>query len=113
MLPFFHGVHEILADPAFDTFLLLLIVLAEVHAVHQDRLHTKIAKQTYELYRTYFEVTEKRKADAREKAAATRAAKKAAVQEPPAPPVPVPAEGEVPPPMSIPDEDPDGSGLPS
>ncbi len=107
MLPFlsmaWSHVYALMSDPAFEGFLLLVIVGAEAHAVLVDRKHLAVARQTLELYRTYFEVTEKRKAEAREKAAATRAAKKAA--EAPVETPPVPAEGVVPPPMSLPDNE--------
>ena len=106
-----HGMRGILADPAFEGSLLVVIVLAEFHAIYADRVHLAVAKKTYELYRTYFDVTEKRKADAREKAAATRAAKKhTPAPEPvpePAEPPPTPPEGEVPPPMAMPEDEPD------
>lgn len=106
MLPhILHVIHAILSDPASTgclELLLIPIVVYEVLAHRADRKHLAVAKQTYELYKTYFETTEKRKAEAREKAAATRAAKKAAAEPVP---LPTPPDGEVPPPMSLPDDE--------
>ncbi len=104
-----HGLHELLADPAFEGFMLVVIVLAEIHAIVKDRQHLAVARKTYDLYKTYFDVTEKRKAESREKAAATRAAKKhvatlESVSDTVEPP-PTPPEGEVPPPMTMPEDE--------
>jgi hypothetical protein len=112
-----HWIYKLFSDPAtaaiVDSILLLVIIGYEVVARQHDRtelLETKkqtdIAKQTYELYKAYFEVTEKRKAEARDKAAATRAAKKAAAPQTDEsdPPLPTPPEGEVPPPMTADEE---------
>jgi len=115
MTALLHGMHELLADPASEGFMLVVIVLAEFHAICADRQHLAVAKKTYALYQTYFEVTEKRKAEAREKAAATRAAKKhaaspeSATETAPeaAEPPPTPPEGEVPPPMAMPEDEPE------
>jgi hypothetical protein len=103
LYPILHWLHEFLADPAVDTSLLILIVFAEVHAVIHSNIQTNLARKTYELYKTYFEVTEKRKAEAREKAAATRAAKKQAALPAPDPPPPV-IEDEIPPAIILSDE---------
>lgn len=110
MLSTLHDVHELLSDPAWTgalELLLIVIVGFEIKAARADRKHIAIAKQTYELYKTYFEVTEKRKAEAREKAAATRAAKKnpqpAPVPEPEPQPPTLP--GEVPPLIAMPEEE--------
>ena len=111
MLPVWQHIHAFLSDPAFDAVLLLIIIGAEIHAVRHDRLQTGVAKKTYELYRTYFDVTEKRKADWREAQRKSRAAKKeraaaeVTVDTPPETDQPVPPEGEVPPPMAMPEED--------
>jgi len=127
MVPILHAIRDLLADPALaacvETLLLLVIIMFEAYAIFLDHLQvrearkqTGLAKQTYELYRNYFEVTEKRKAEAREKAAATRAAKRAAAHEtvpvapepelsPPSFPAPEPPDGSAVPPMALPDDD--------
>ena len=125
MLPFlltvWHFLRPILADPVFDAVCFMVIILAEVHAVWHNRIQTKEAKKqtaladdTYKLYKTYFEVTEKRKADWREAQRRSRAAKKERlhpapepepeVVEPPEEPVPPPTNGHVPP-LVLPEEE--------
>lgn len=117
MLPLWHLLIRLLSHPAFDCFLLLIIVASEGHAIYHDRQQTNEAKEqtslankTYELYRVYFETTEKRKAETREKAAATRAAKKQAaaadaadIEEPAV--LPERIADEVPPPMTLPEDE--------
>lgn len=83
LLTVWHHIYALAADPAWDSTLLLLIILAEIHAIYHDRIQTEaarsqvqIAHQTYELYKQYFETTEKRKADWREAQRRSRAAKK-------------------------------------
>jgi hypothetical protein len=125
-MPYLCAIRDLLADPAtaacVETLLLLIIILFEAYAIFLDHLQvrearkqTGLAKQTYELYLNYFEVTEKRKAEAREKAAATRAAKRAAHEthtlapepevSPPSLPAPEPPDGTAPPPMTLPDDE--------
>lgn len=108
-----------LANPALDTSCLLVIILAEIHAIYHDRIQTQEAKKqtalaadTYSLYRNYFETTEKRKADWREAQRKSRALKKERaqaapeleVEAPPEEPVPPPTNGKVPP-LALPEED--------
>lgn len=83
MLPLWHLIYAALADPAFDATCLLIIIIAEIHAVYHDRIQTQEAKKqtilaadTYALYKNYFETTEKRKADWREAQRKSRALKK-------------------------------------
>jgi hypothetical protein len=118
LLTIWQHTHAVAADPAFDSSLLVLIIAAEIHAVYHNRTQTNearkqtaLAEDTFRLYKDYFEVTEKRKAETREKAAATRAAKKAAVEtepivEPvPETPLPKPTNGKAPPPMAMPESE--------
>jgi hypothetical protein len=135
LLTVWHRIHALLVDPAFDAAALLAIIGAEIHAIFHNRIQsreakeqtreakkqTSIANKTYELYRTYFDVTEKRKADAREAQRKSRAAKKERAAVESGPPTdeelsvvqgivneaeqPTPPEGEVPPPMALPDEE--------
>lgn len=113
-----NSIQTMLSSTVFENICLLLIIGAEIHAIYHNhqqtmeaRKQTTLADDTYKLYHNYFEVTEKRKADAREKAAATRAAKKerAANPDPPAESEivepPMPPNGKVPPPMTLPDDD--------
>src|SRR5271157_444917 len=123
MLPFlsdlWHVIRPILADPVFDAVCFLLIILAEVHTVWHNRIQTNeskrqtaLADKTYELYKTYFETTEKRKADWREAQRRSRAARKEKAnptpepepEAPPEEPVPQPTNGHVPP-LVLPEED--------
>jgi hypothetical protein len=119
LLTVWHHIYAIAADPAWDSTLLFLIILAEIHAIYHDRIQTaaarsqvQIAHQTYELYKQYFETTEKRKADWREAQRRSRAAKKERLaapepepvpEIPPEEPVPPPTDGQVPP-LVLPEE---------
>jgi hypothetical protein len=94
----------ILGNPVFDGSLLLVLVIFEVFLllIEWDVRRTakashEIEKKTYEMYKSWIETTENRKAEAREKAAATRARKREALQLPQ-------IEGETPPPMALEDQ---------
>ena len=120
-------IYALLANSAFDSSCLLVIILAEIHAIYHDRIQTQEAKKqttlaadTYSLYKTYFETTEKRKADWREAQRKSRAAKKERAQAvpepevetpetPPEEPVPPPTNGKVPP-LALPEEDEETEG---
>ncbi len=97
----------LLGDPKLDSLLLLIITVAELFVLWIEwsarktiRASHQVEKATYELYKTYFEVTEKRKADARDKAAATRAAKRTALASGTIPPLVMEEEEPTSPPES-------------
>jgi|SRR5271157_6092205 len=114
-----HFIYKVASDPAFDATLLLLIIVSEIHAVYHDRIQTNeakkqtaIAEDTYNLYKQYFETTEKRKADWREAQRKSRAAKRERlhatpepeIEAPPEEPIPPPTNGHVPP-LVLPEEE--------
>src|SRR5208282_3270903 len=123
MLPFLlsvgHHVYAVLANPVFDAICFLIIIGAEIHAMRHNHIQTVEAKKqttladdTYNLFKEYFETTEKRKADWREAQRKSRAAKKerAAATEPevesaPEEPVPPPPPNGKVPPLPLPEED--------